>query len=207
MKDQFNKKAHEESAQLACEAAGSIRTIASLTREDDCLEIYSKSLEEPLERSNKTSIWSNLLYALSQSFFFLVMALVFWYGTLLVSRREATIFEFYIVLMVRAYLELDQSTSDDLYRALFLALFKWAMFSPSFPTCLLHKAPDLRSSDCLIQPRTLMPNPRMGQAFVPRTFGVISDLKTSTSVTQPDPQSACSVTSLLKSNLGHMWHL
>ena len=106
MKDQFNKKAHEESAHLACEAAGSIRTIASLTRENDCLDIYSKSLEEPLERSSKTSIWSNLLYALSQSFFFLVMALVFWYGTLLVSRREATIFEFYIVLMVRDHLNL-----------------------------------------------------------------------------------------------------
>jgi len=109
LKDQVNKKAHEESAQLACEAAGSIRTIASLTREDDCLEIYSKSLEEPLRRSNRSSIGSNLLYALSQSLFFLVIALVFWYGALLVSRLEATIFDFFIVLMVRAvqFCELD----------------------------------------------------------------------------------------------------
>ena len=102
MKDQVNKKAHEESAHLACEAAGSIRTIASLTREDDCLQIYSKSLEEPLRRSNRTSIGSNMLYALSQSFFFLVISLVFWYGATLVSRREATLFEFFVVLMVRA---------------------------------------------------------------------------------------------------------
>jgi len=33
LKDQVNKKAHAESAQLACEAAGSIRTVASFSEE------------------------------------------------------------------------------------------------------------------------------------------------------------------------------
>jgi ABC-type multidrug transport system fused ATPase/permease subunit len=67
MKDQVNKAAHEESAQVACEAAGAIRTVASLTREDDCIRIYSKSLEEPLRRSNRTAFWSNMLFAISQA--------------------------------------------------------------------------------------------------------------------------------------------
>ena len=100
LKDQMNKKAHAESAQLACEAAGSIRTVASLTREADCLALYSKSLERPLQQSNRSAIWANLLYAFSQAQVFAVIALVFWYGATLVSHLEATTFQFFVVLMV-----------------------------------------------------------------------------------------------------------
>lgn len=99
LKDQANKKAHEESAQLACEAAGSIRTVAALTREDDCLRLYSASLEGPLKKSNRTAVWSNLLYSLSQSMTFFVIALVFWYGSRLVSTFKATTFQFFVGLM------------------------------------------------------------------------------------------------------------
>ena len=56
LKDQANKKAHKESAQLACEAAASIRTVASLTREDDCIRLYSSHLEETLHKSNRTAL-------------------------------------------------------------------------------------------------------------------------------------------------------
>ncbi|KAK0457582.1 P-loop containing nucleoside triphosphate hydrolase protein [Desarmillaria tabescens] len=99
LKDQKNKKAHESSAQLACEAAGAIRTVASLTREDDCCNQYSESLEEPLCKSNRTAIWSNMLYAFSQSTIFFCIALVFWYGAALVSRREFSTFDFFVGLM------------------------------------------------------------------------------------------------------------
>ena len=96
----MNKKAHAESAQLACEAADSIRTVASLTREADCLALYSKSLEGPLEQSNRSAVLANLLYAFSQAQVFGVIALVFWYGATLVSRLEATTFQFFVALMV-----------------------------------------------------------------------------------------------------------
>ncbi|KAH8104691.1 P-loop containing nucleoside triphosphate hydrolase protein [Cristinia sonorae] len=99
LKDQKNKKAHEASAQLACEAAASIRTVASLTREEDCCNIYSKSLEEPLKVSNRSALWSNLVYALSQSMAFYVIALVFWFGASLVSRQKISTFQFFIGLM------------------------------------------------------------------------------------------------------------
>jgi len=99
LKDQTNKKAHEESAQIACEAAGSIRTVASLTREADCLKIYHDSLEEPLRVSNKTSIWSQGFYSFSQSTVFFVIALVFWWGSKLVSQFDATVFQFFVGLM------------------------------------------------------------------------------------------------------------
>ncbi|KAJ7288261.1 P-loop containing nucleoside triphosphate hydrolase protein [Mycena rebaudengoi] len=99
LKDKKNKAAHESSAQIACEAAAAIRTVASLTREDNCCDIYSKSLEEPLRESNRTAIWSNLMYALSQSMIFYVIALVFWYGATLVSERKASTYQFFVGLM------------------------------------------------------------------------------------------------------------
>ncbi|KAI0789769.1 P-loop containing nucleoside triphosphate hydrolase protein [Abortiporus biennis] len=98
LKDQQNKRAHEQSAQLACEAAASIRTVASLTREQDCCDQYSQSLEEPLRNSNRTAIWSNGLFALSQSMAFYIIALVFWYGSRLVSTQELSTFHFFIAL-------------------------------------------------------------------------------------------------------------
>ncbi|TFK74865.1 multidrug resistance protein 1 [Pluteus cervinus] len=99
LKDQANKKLHESSAQLACEAAASIRTVASLTREDDCLDIYSKALDVPLRKATRTALWSNLLYAMSQSLMFFVIALVFWYGATLVSTLEFSTFDFFVGLM------------------------------------------------------------------------------------------------------------
>jgi ATP-binding cassette, subfamily B (MDR/TAP), member 1 len=76
-KDKSVEKDHEDSAQLACEAAGSIRTVASLTREDDCLRSYSHALEVPLQRAKRSSMWSNLIYSVSQSLSFFVLALVY----------------------------------------------------------------------------------------------------------------------------------
>ena len=78
LKDQTNKIAHESSAQLACEAAGAVRTVQSLTREDDCFLEYSRSLDEPLRQSTRTALFSTGLFAVSQSLSFLVIALVGW---------------------------------------------------------------------------------------------------------------------------------
>ena len=103
LKDQTNKKSHESSAQIACEAAAAIRTVASLTREDDCCELYSESLLEPLKRSKRTAIFSNLLFSLSQGMTFFVISLVFYYGSRLVGRLEYTTQEFFICLMVCFY--------------------------------------------------------------------------------------------------------
>ncbi|BGP31976.1 hypothetical protein JCM10296v2_003755 [Rhodotorula toruloides] len=81
LKDQKNKKSHEGSAQMACEAAASIRTVASLTREADCTAIYSRQLEEPMRVSNRIAIYSNALYSLSQALSFFVIGLIFWFGS------------------------------------------------------------------------------------------------------------------------------
>lgn len=94
-KEAKTKKWHAASAQLASEAAGAVRTVASLTREDDIDRIYSKSLETPMNISNRTAIWSQMLYAASQGMSFLVIALVFYVGALwLIDGRynQATFF-------------------------------------------------------------------------------------------------------------------
>ncbi|OAX43170.1 P-loop containing nucleoside triphosphate hydrolase protein [Rhizopogon vinicolor AM-OR11-026] len=99
LKDHKNRAAYESSAQIACEAAAAIRTIASLTREEDCLNLYGRSLEEPLRKSIRTSFWGSMLFAFSQAMTFWVIALVFWYGSGLVSRLEISTQAFYIALM------------------------------------------------------------------------------------------------------------
>jgi ATP-binding cassette subfamily B (MDR/TAP) protein 1 len=99
LKDQANKTAHEESAHMACEAAGAIRTVASLTREQDCLRLYSESLKAPLKRAYKTNTWSTGFFALSQSLAFFAIALVFWYGSRLVSTLEYDTNQFFVCLM------------------------------------------------------------------------------------------------------------
>ena len=79
----------------------SIRTVAALTREKDCCNQYGASLEEPLRKSNRSAIWSNALFATSQAISFLVIALVFWFGSILVSHQEYSVFRFFVGLMVR----------------------------------------------------------------------------------------------------------
>lgn len=103
LKDQANKKEHAASAQLACEAAASIRTVAALTREEDCCNLYSKSLEEPLRKSNRSAIFSNGLYSISQSMIFFAIALVFWWGSRLVSELTYSTFEFFVGLMCTTF--------------------------------------------------------------------------------------------------------
>ena len=72
LKDKRNKKAYEDSAQLACEAAGSIRTVASLTREDQLSQFYHNALEKPYTHSVRSAIYSSGLYALGQCLTFWV---------------------------------------------------------------------------------------------------------------------------------------
>ncbi|KAL6304388.1 P-loop containing nucleoside triphosphate hydrolase protein [Sparassis latifolia] len=103
LKDEQNKRAHEHSAQIACEAAGAIRTVASLTREADCLRLYSESLEGPLRNSNRKAIYSNAIYALSQAMSFFVIALIFWYGSRLVASLEYSTFQFFVGLMASTF--------------------------------------------------------------------------------------------------------
>ncbi|RDW78443.1 hypothetical protein BP5796_06295 [Coleophoma crateriformis] len=90
------KKAYEKSASYACEATSAIRTVASLTREKDVLDNYKQSLAVQAKKSLKSVLQSSLLYAASQSFMFLCIALGFWYGSQRIASGEYTMFQFFL---------------------------------------------------------------------------------------------------------------
>ncbi|WWC92101.1 uncharacterized protein L201_007055 [Kwoniella dendrophila CBS 6074] len=91
LKDQKMKKLHASSAHLASEAAGAVRTVASLTREEDVDRIYSEALKEPMRVNFRTSMKSQALFAASQGITFCIIALVFYVGALwIISGRYST---------------------------------------------------------------------------------------------------------------------
>ena len=90
------KKAYESSASYACEATAAIRTVASLTREEDVWEHYHQTLVEQQKKSLRSILRSSILYAASQSFMFLCTALGFWYGGTLIGNGEISELGFFI---------------------------------------------------------------------------------------------------------------
>ncbi|KAK0869809.1 GTPase-activating protein [Friedmanniomyces endolithicus] len=96
------KKAYEKSASYACEATSAIRTVASLTREVDVWEHYHAQLVDQQVSSLQSILQSSLLYAGSQSFMFLCIALGFWYGGTLIGRGEYNLFQFFQTLSIFA---------------------------------------------------------------------------------------------------------
>lgn len=94
---QRSRKVYEASATFACEATAAIRTIASLTRENDVWETYHQQLVTQSRVSLVSVLKSSTLYAFSQSMTFMCMALGFWYGGMLIRDREYDMFKFFVV--------------------------------------------------------------------------------------------------------------
>ncbi|KAM0338466.1 hypothetical protein ACHAPU_011319 [Fusarium lateritium] len=94
-----SKAAYDSSASFASEAISAIRTVASLTREEDVLNQYKQSLAIQQRRSLISVLKSSLLYAASQSLLFACFALGFWYGGTLIGRLEYTMFQFFLCFM------------------------------------------------------------------------------------------------------------
>lgn len=90
------KKAYVSSASYACEATAAIRTVASLTREEDVWNHYHEALADQGKRSLQSILRSSILYASSQSFVFLCTALGFWYGGTLIADGQISELNFFI---------------------------------------------------------------------------------------------------------------
>ena len=90
------KVAYEKSASYACEATSAIRTVASLTREVDVWQHYHQQLVDQGAKSLRSIMRSSSLYAASQSFMFLCIALGFWYGATLIAGGEYSMFQFFL---------------------------------------------------------------------------------------------------------------
>ena len=95
--------AYAESAAFAAENISAMKTVASLTREDQIIDKYKKSLEAQQSKSLKSVLKSSLLFAASQSAMFLCFALGFWYGGTLMANKEYTVFQFFVCFMGVVY--------------------------------------------------------------------------------------------------------
>ena len=91
-----SKSAYEASASYACEATSAIRTVASLTREEDVWTAYHDQLEAQGRKSLISVSKSSLLYAASQALVFFCVALGFWYGGTLLGKGEYSMFRFFV---------------------------------------------------------------------------------------------------------------
>ncbi|KAI1337806.1 multidrug resistance protein [Xylariaceae sp. FL0016] len=96
-------RAYEKSASYASEAISAIRTVASLTREEDVLAQYKASLAIQQRSSLMSVLKSSTLYAAAQSFLFLAFALGFWYGGTLIAKGEYDLFQFFVCFMSVIY--------------------------------------------------------------------------------------------------------
>ncbi|KAK9477925.1 P-loop containing nucleoside triphosphate hydrolase protein [Lipomyces japonicus] len=97
------KKNHLVSATYACEATSAMKTVVSLTRENNVLEHFHQILSSQLKKSRKQSAVSAFLYGVAQGMIFLIMALAFWFGSQYLRTREYSIFQFYVTFMSVVY--------------------------------------------------------------------------------------------------------
>ncbi|KAJ4372965.1 hypothetical protein N0V83_003256 [Neocucurbitaria cava] len=90
-------KETSDAASFACEAASSIRTVATLSLEKHLLSEYHIKLGKQAIGNLKFTNVSALLFATSQGLSMLIFALVFWYGGGLMFKQEYTVLQFFIV--------------------------------------------------------------------------------------------------------------
>ncbi|KAJ8116550.1 hypothetical protein OPT61_g2038 [Boeremia exigua] len=90
-------KETSEAASFACEAASSIRTVATLSLEQHLLREYHEKLGKQAAGNVVFNNISASLYATSQGLSMLIFALVFWYGGRLMLSQEYTVLQFFIV--------------------------------------------------------------------------------------------------------------
>ncbi|KAJ5247718.1 ABC multidrug transporter mdr1 [Penicillium chermesinum] len=91
-----SKEGHKDSASFACEAASSIRIVASLTREEEVWNSYHEILESQNHAHLISNLRASLLFAASQALVFFCVALGFWYGGGLLGRHEYDMLSFFV---------------------------------------------------------------------------------------------------------------
>jgi ATP-binding cassette subfamily B (MDR/TAP) protein 1 len=85
-----------DSASYASELVKSVETVASLGLEEFVLEKYDDFLAQQSAQSLRSILSASSLYAASQSIVYLCAALAFWYGGILISNGEYSLFQFIV---------------------------------------------------------------------------------------------------------------
>ena len=81
---------YEEASQVANDAVGSIRTVASFCAEDKVMELYKKKCEGPMKTGIRQGLISGSGFGVSFFLLFCVYATSFYAGARLVDAGKAT---------------------------------------------------------------------------------------------------------------------
>ncbi|KAM7274626.1 hypothetical protein ACFE04_016492 [Oxalis oulophora] len=107
------KLKYEEASQVANDAVGSIRTVASFCAEDKVMDLYRKKCEGPTKTGIRQGLVSGAGFGLSYFFMFSVYSLSFYAGSLLIRANKATfqdVFQVFFALTMAA-IGISQSSS------------------------------------------------------------------------------------------------
>ncbi|PRQ39670.1 putative xenobiotic-transporting ATPase [Rosa chinensis] len=107
------KKMYEDASQIANDAVGSIRTIASFCAEEKVIELYQKKCEGPVKAGIRQGLVTGIGFGLSLFLQFSVFALSFYTGGLLVGAGKTTfsaVFQVFFALTMTS-IGLAQATS------------------------------------------------------------------------------------------------
>eukprot|EP00268_Persea_americana_P042784 TRINITY_DN4285_c0_g1_i1.p1 TRINITY_DN4285_c0_g1~~TRINITY_DN4285_c0_g1_i1.p1 ORF type:complete len:796 (+),score=147.06 TRINITY_DN4285_c0_g1_i1:3969-6356(+) len=107
------KMMYEEASQVANDAVGSIRTVASFCAEDKVMELYKKKCEGPLKAGVRQGIVSGIGFGFSFFSLFCVYAASFYAGARLVENGKTTfteVFRVFFALTMAAF-AVSQSSS------------------------------------------------------------------------------------------------
>ncbi|KAH7513544.1 hypothetical protein FEM48_Zijuj12G0211500 [Ziziphus jujuba var. spinosa] len=107
------KKMYEAASQVANEAAGSIRTVASFCAEEKVMELYEKKCEGPMKKGISQGVISGIGFGLSFFLLYSVYACSFYAGARLVADGKtqfSNVFQVFFALTMMA-IAISQSSS------------------------------------------------------------------------------------------------
>ncbi|KMT03250.1 hypothetical protein BVRB_8g197930 [Beta vulgaris subsp. vulgaris] len=106
-------KKYEEASQVANDAVGSVRTVASFCAEEKVMQLYEKKCEAPMEAGMKQGLISGAGFGVSFALLFFVYAISFYAGAQLVGHGKTTFTEVFRVFfaLTMASIGISQSSS------------------------------------------------------------------------------------------------
>ncbi|KAJ9699966.1 hypothetical protein PVL29_005686 [Vitis rotundifolia] len=108
------KKKYEEASQVANDAVGSIRTVASFCAEEKVMQLYQQKCEGPMNAGIREGLVGGIGYGVSFFLLFAVYATAFYAGARLVEVGQATFAEVFRVFFVLTLATVGVSQSSSL---------------------------------------------------------------------------------------------
>ncbi|XP_050374961.1 ABC transporter B family member 11-like [Argentina anserina] len=116
------KKVYEDASQIASDAVGSIRTIASFCAEEKMVELYKKRCEGPIKTGIQLGLVTGIGFGVSLFLQFSSFALIFYAGGLLVEADKTTftdVFQAFFALSLASLAMAQSSTvAPDINKAM-----------------------------------------------------------------------------------------